>query len=69
MFGHFNASCLLKGRKDVIEAMLLGNEDIIRSEIDKEQADSPPSLPYLAVAADFLECSRWWVIQCCQFYF
>ena len=39
--------------------MLQENDDAIRSEINKEAADSPPSLPYLAAAADFLDCAVW----------
>ena len=41
--------------------MLQDNDDVIRSEIDKEASDSPPSLPYLSAAADHLDCAKWFV--------
>jgi len=45
--------------------MLQENDDVIRSEIEKEAVDTPPSLPYLAVAADQLACAKWYVFNKC----
>ena len=53
-----------QGRQDVIDLMLQENDDVIRSEIDKEAVDTPPSLPYLAAAADHLECAKWYALKC-----
>lgn len=51
----------MQGRQDVIEFLLDSEEEEIRAEIEKEGKRNPPSLPYLAVAGDHLNCAKWLV--------
>nr|CAB3262745.1 uncharacterized protein LOC100182602 [Phallusia mammillata] len=53
----------MQGRKDIIELLLEESDDLIKSEVDKEAIDSPPSLPYLALAGNHLPCATWLVQQ------
>ncbi|CAK8680159.1 unnamed protein product [Clavelina lepadiformis] len=53
----------MQGRKDVIELLMKDTDDLIKSEVEKEAKDSPPSLPYLAVAANYVNCAKWLVKQ------
>lgn len=52
----------MQGRVDAIEILLEADYDnSIQKALDAEDAKSPPSLPHLALANDFLECGKWLV--------
>ncbi|XP_070560695.1 uncharacterized protein [Ptychodera flava] len=56
--------CAMQGRIDALALLL--NHDVnseIPDALDKEDVRSPPSLPHLAIANDFLDCATWLVEQ------
>ncbi|XP_041471768.1 uncharacterized protein LOC121421175 isoform X1 [Lytechinus variegatus] len=58
--------CAMQGRKDAIQVLLdldATKEGAIRASLEKEDPKSPPSLPHLSLANDFLECGEWLIDQ------
>ncbi|XP_071500405.1 uncharacterized protein [Diadema antillarum] len=58
--------CAMQGRIDAIQVLLeldTAKEGAIRTSLEKEDPKSPPSLPHLALANDFLECGEWLIEQ------
>ncbi|XP_071830490.1 uncharacterized protein [Apostichopus japonicus] len=54
--------CAMQGRIDALELLLEADfDDTMQSALTSEDAKSPPSLPHLALANDFLECGKWLV--------
>nr|XP_026689433.1 uncharacterized protein LOC100182602 isoform X2 [Ciona intestinalis] len=51
----------MQGRSDAIKEMLDSSNDQIKSEIENEEGEEPPSLPYLAITGNHMECARWLV--------
>ncbi|XP_077994506.1 uncharacterized protein LOC144448226 [Glandiceps talaboti] len=54
--------CAMQGRVDALELILKNDtEGQVVTALEKEDPKSPPSLPHLAVANDFLDCAQWLV--------
>ena len=50
----------MQGRIDIIHLLLQNDRDgDIRSALATELTRSPPSLPHLSLANDFIECAQW----------
>ncbi|XP_030845217.1 uncharacterized protein LOC754486 isoform X2 [Strongylocentrotus purpuratus] len=58
--------CAMQGRIDAIQVLLdldATKDGAIRASLENEDPKSPPSLPHLALANDFLECGEWLIDQ------
>ncbi|XP_022088281.1 uncharacterized protein LOC110977993 isoform X2 [Acanthaster planci] len=56
--------CAMQGRVDAIQLLLDADPtETIRDSLGREDPKSPPSLPHLALANDFLKCGAWLVEQ------
>ncbi|XP_067933694.1 uncharacterized protein [Watersipora subatra] len=51
--------CAMQGRIDGIEMLLKYGNDEIRESLASQDNSSPPSLIYLAISSDHLECAKW----------
>ncbi|KAK2566816.1 Poly [ADP-ribose] polymerase tankyrase-2 [Acropora cervicornis] len=52
--------CAMQGRIDAIQALLFfDTAGSIKQSLETEDEKSPPSLPHLSVANDFLDCAKW----------
>lgn len=52
--------CAMQGRIDAIQALLFfDTAGSIKQSLEMEDEKSPPSLPHLSVANDFLDCAKW----------
>lgn len=52
--------CAMQGRVDAIQALLFfDTAGSIKQSLETEDEKSPPSLPHLSVANDFLDCAKW----------
>jgi hypothetical protein len=52
----------MQGRTDVMRMLIHNDQDgLMIKTINSEEDQNPPSLPHLAVANDFIDCSKWFV--------